>query len=60
MALSRAHLVRFCPGIQGGVEWNGAAFSPDANSLYVAAVDWCANVQLHCDVEVPASGALAR
>ena len=44
--LSRDHAVRFCPGIQGGVEWNGAAFSPQSNSLFVAAVDWCANVQL--------------
>ena len=31
--LSLDHLVRFCPGIQGGVEWNGAAFSPETNSL---------------------------
>jgi len=28
--LSRDNAVRFCPGIQGGVEWNGAAFSPDS------------------------------
>src|SRR5206468_12000963 len=54
--LSRDHLVHFCPGIQGGVEWNGAAFSPDTNSLFVAAVDWCANVRLKRDVEVPPSG----
>ena len=56
--LSRDHAVRFCPGIQGGVEWNGAAFSPDSNSLFVAAVDWCANVQVKRDLEVPASGGL--
>src|SRR5438309_5644964 len=31
--LSRDHLVHFCPGIQGGVEWNGAAFSPHKFAL---------------------------
>lgn len=44
--LSRTSKVRFCPGITGGSEWNGAAFSPDQNALYVGAVDWCATVQL--------------
>ncbi len=56
--LSRDHAVRFCPGIQGGVEWNGAAFSPESNSLFVAAVDWCAHVLLKRDLEVPSAGAL--
>jgi alcohol dehydrogenase (cytochrome c) len=56
--LSRDHAVRFCPGIQGGVEWNGAAFSPESNSLFVAAVDWCANVQLKREIEVPSAGGL--
>ncbi len=31
-----------CPGLLGGVEWNGAAFDLPKNSLYVGAVDWCA------------------
>lgn len=56
--ISRDHAVRFCPGIQGGVEWNGAAFSPESNSLFVAAVDWCANVQLKREIEVPSAGGL--
>jgi alcohol dehydrogenase (cytochrome c) len=30
-----------CPGILGGLEWNGPAFSPAAHALYVATVDWC-------------------
>jgi len=30
-----------CPGILGGVEWNGPAYHPDTNLLYVPAVDWC-------------------
>ncbi|MGI4758133.1 MAG: PQQ-binding-like beta-propeller repeat protein [Janthinobacterium lividum] len=33
--------VRFCPGTQGGNEWNGPAYSPVTGLLYVGAVDWC-------------------
>ena len=33
--------VRACPGALGGVEWNGPAFSPATQSIYVGAVDWC-------------------
>jgi alcohol dehydrogenase (cytochrome c) len=56
--LSRTHPTRFCPGIQGGNEWNGAAYSPQTNSLYTGAVDWCANVQLKRDtVSVPSPAA---
>ncbi len=32
--LSRTAPVRFCPGIQGGNEWNGAAFHPGLNALF--------------------------
>jgi alcohol dehydrogenase (cytochrome c) len=56
--LSRDHPTHFCPGIQGGNEWNGAAYSPQTNALYVGAVDWCGNVQLKRDtVSIPAPGA---
>jgi len=56
--LSRNHTTRFCPGIQGGNEWNGAAYSPLTNSLYVGAVDWCANVQLKRDtINIPPASA---
>jgi alcohol dehydrogenase (cytochrome c) len=34
--------VRVCPGPLGGVQWNGPAFSPRTNMLYVPSVDWCA------------------
>jgi alcohol dehydrogenase (cytochrome c) len=55
--LSRDSVVRFCPGILGGVEWNGAAYSSETNLLYVGAVDWCARVQLKRDtMTVPATG----
>ena len=33
--------IRACPGVLGGVEWNGPAFNPATNLLYVPAVDWC-------------------
>ena len=56
--LSRTAPVRFCPGIQGGNEWNGAAFHPQLNLLYTGAVDWCANVQLAAEVTVPSAGAI--
>jgi hypothetical protein len=44
--LSRDSVVRLCPRFNGGVEWNGAAYSPQTNLLYVGAVDWCSRVQL--------------
>ncbi len=56
--LSRTAPVRFCPGIQGGNEWNGAAFHPGLNSLFTGSVDWCATVQLQERVEVPQPGAI--
>jgi len=34
--------LRACPGVLGGVQWNGPAFNPGTNMLYVNAVDWCA------------------
>jgi alcohol dehydrogenase (cytochrome c) len=30
-----------CPGLLGGLEWNGPAYSPQSSTLYVATVDWC-------------------
>jgi alcohol dehydrogenase (cytochrome c) len=32
---------RFCPGVNGGVEWNGPSYSPHTNFLYVGSIDWC-------------------
>lgn len=51
--LSRTKKTRFCPGVQGGSEWNGAAYHPTSNMLYVGAVDWCSTVQLQKSVNVP-------
>ena len=33
--------LRACPGVLGGSQWNGPAYNPGTNLLYVAAVDWC-------------------
>jgi alcohol dehydrogenase (cytochrome c) len=30
-----------CPGLLGGMEWNGPAYSPKSDALFVATVDWC-------------------
>jgi alcohol dehydrogenase (cytochrome c) len=30
-----------CPGVLGGVLWNGPAYNPNTNMLYTPAVDWC-------------------
>ncbi len=55
--LSRDTTTLFCPGTQGGVEWNGAAYSAQTNALYVGAVDWCTQVRLKKDtVNLPAKG----
>ena len=34
--------IRACPGVLGGVEWNGPAFDPTSRIIYVGSVDWCA------------------
>ena len=33
--------VRSCPGVLGGMQWNGPAFNPLTGLLYVPSVDWC-------------------
>lgn len=37
---------RFCPGINGGVEWNGPAYARAANLLVVGSIDWCTTVTI--------------
>ncbi len=41
-----------CPGVLGGVEWNGPAYDPDTGLLYVPAVDWCFKFALAADDSV--------
>ena len=38
---------RFCPGVDGGVEWNGPSYSPRTNLLYVGSIDWCTTLTTH-------------
>jgi alcohol dehydrogenase (cytochrome c) len=37
-SVSGAHI---CPGLLGGMEWNGPAYNAKTNTLFVATVDWC-------------------
>jgi alcohol dehydrogenase (cytochrome c) len=50
--LSTERMTRFCPGIQGGIEWNGPAYHPGLGLLYANALDWCTSVQLKPIAEV--------
>ena len=34
-----------CPGLLGGHEWNGAAYSPRLGALFVPAADWCNQIR---------------
>ena len=48
---------RACPGVLGGTEWNGPAYNPDTNLLYVPAVDWCATFTAYEQVRfIPGKG----
>jgi alcohol dehydrogenase (cytochrome c) len=47
--------VDVCPGVLGGVQWNGPAYVPSANLLVTPAVDWCSQYTLDAKVTfVPA------
>lgn len=48
--------VHACPGALGGVEWNGPAYSPVADLLYVNGVDWCTTLWR----PIPSDTSLAR
>ena len=44
--LSHAFLHQ-CPGVYGGVEWNGPAYDPTTRLVFVNAVDWCGKLKSH-------------
>jgi len=44
----------FCPGTSGGVQWNGPAYSPVTNLVFVNSVDWCSTIKL--DPKLPEFG----
>ena len=39
-------MTRFCPGSQGGIEWNGPTWHPGLGLLYANSIDWCTSVKL--------------
>ena len=43
---------RFCPGSQGGAEWNGPAYDPQTNLVLTGEVDWCWTVKLAPDAKI--------
>ena len=47
--------VRFCPGTQGGAEWNGAAYDPVLDTVITGQVDWCSTVRIDADAVVQAT-----
>jgi alcohol dehydrogenase (cytochrome c) len=49
---STARETRFCPGVQGGVEWNGPAYHPGLGLLYVNAVHWCTSVKMQPNASI--------
>ena len=38
--------VHFCPGSTGGAEWNGPAYDPQLNLVFIGEVEWCTTVTL--------------
>jgi len=44
--LTPDRFTRFCPGSQGGIEWNGPPYHPGLGLLFVNSIDWCTSVKL--------------
>ena len=40
---------RFCPGTQGGSEWNGPAYDAGHDAIITGQVDWCSTVNVDDD-----------
>ena len=38
--------VHHCPGIIGGMQWNGPAYSPKEKAIYANSVHWCGTTRL--------------
>jgi glucose dehydrogenase len=51
--LTHTRATRFCPGTQGGTEWNGPAYDPPLNLVFTGAVDWCTHIRLVHPDSVP-------
>ncbi len=46
--------VHFCPGSTGGAEWNGPAYDPQTNLVYVGEVEWCTTATLQPSEKIAA------
>ena len=44
--------VHFCPGGRGGTEWNGPAYDPKSNLIFVGGVEWCSTVTIQTDAQI--------
>ena len=51
--LTHTQATRFCPGTQGGTEWNGPAYNPQLNLVFTGAVDWCTRIRLMHPDSIP-------
>jgi len=49
---SADRITRFCPGVQGGVEWNGPTYHPGLGLLFVNAIDWCTSVKMQPTAQI--------
>src|SRR5271165_3805965 len=49
--------VHFCPGSTGGAEWNGPAYDPQTNLVYVGEVEWCTTATLQPSEKIAATPA---
>ena len=47
--------VHFCPGSVGGAEWNGPAYDPQNNLVFVGEVQWCTSVRLESATKIESS-----
>ncbi len=53
--LSTDKPVHFCPGARGGAEWNGPAYDPLTNLIFVGSVEWCTTVTLQTEAQMRAT-----
>jgi alcohol dehydrogenase (cytochrome c) len=47
-----------CPGLFGGVEWNGPAFDPTNNLVFVNTIDWCMTLTPQSEGQIMPAGGL--
>lgn len=50
--------VHACPGVFGGVQWNGPSYNPLTRMLYTPAVDWCGKFTAAADEAVRTASAM--